>query len=189
MYSHRHSNLADNKSIDDLMHEKDAPNCDYILQVIPLMHKFFLGKESVSPIFLFKKDDAIMPVRVPADLLGNEESKEELSLLIKTLVDTYKPESFCLISEAWLYKVNDCENPEEANQIISDYKKGIKNPKLVSEECVVFHYTEINPDNSSSRWMGSMPIHRGADENISKFGTVKWIHSDGNKQILGKFAF
>lgn len=188
MYSRRQTNLTGDTSLDEIMNEDNAPNCDYILRIIFLMNKFLLGKEGVSPIFFCKKDDTVMPIKVPSNLLDNEETKDELVLLIKTAVETFKPESFCLITEAWSYKVKDCADAEEANNIISDYKNGIENPKLVKEECVVFNYTEVNSDNSRSRWLGSMPIHRGLDKKISKFGSVKWIKEEDSKSISGTFV-
>lgn len=186
---YRRSGLSGVTSLDEIMNENNAPNSKYISSIIKLMNETFINKESVPPIFLFEKEGSINPVKIPNKLLDSDEGKEELAILIQTAVETFKPESFCLITEAWIYKIEDCDNPEEAHQIIQNYKKGIQDPKLVREESITFSYSELNSDNSHSRWLGSMPIHRDSNEIITKFGPVKWVKAEGNKNLVGRFAF
>lgn len=188
MYSRRQTDLSGTVDLDDLMNDKDAPNCEYMGTLINFTKAHFLNKNGIPPVFLFEKEGQINPVQVPTDLVGSDSGKDELASLIETAIQTFKPESFCFVSEAWIYKVKDLEK-EEAQQAIADFKKGIASPNVVREECVTFAFTQVNSDGSHSRWIGSMPFHRGSDDKICKFDSVRWIKEEGQKKLEGRLVF
>lgn len=190
MYSNRQNNLETGNAsdFDDLMSEKDAPECVFIHELIVLTRETFLNKKGIPPAFLYEKEHKISAIQVPDELLDSQKGKDELSALIKNSVELIKPESFCLITESWIYKVKDHEK-EEAEQLIADYKNGINNPNVIREECVTFIFTQLNTDASYSHWCGIMPIHRDSDSNINKFDSVRWIKQGTSKQLEGRFVF
>lgn len=175
-------------NLDNFMNEKDSPDCEYIGALIEFTKKIFLNKNGIPPVFLFEKEGQINPMQIPTDLVGSDSGKDELASLIETAIQTFKPESFCLVSEAWIYKVKDLEKGE-AQQAIADFKKGSTNLNVVREECVTFAFTQVNSDGSHSRWVGSMPFHRGADDKICKFDSVRWIKEEGEKKLEGRLVF
>lgn len=188
MYSKRQTDLSGDTDLDTLMNEKNAPDCNYIGKVILFTENMFLGKLGIPPAFIFEKEHEIHHIVVPAHLLDSENGKDELADLIATAVALYKPESFCFISEAWIYKVKDLDK-EEAQQSIADFKKGITSPNVVREECITFAFTQVNSDRSHSRWIGSMPFYRGLDDKICKFDTVRWIKEAGSNKLEGRLVF
>lgn len=188
MYGIRQDKPTDGPDLDELMNEKEAPNCEYIGTLIDFTKKTFLNKDGVPSVFLFEKEGQINPIQVPLDLLGSDSGKDDLAKLIESSIQTFKPDSFCLISEAFIYKVKDLEK-EELQQAIADFNKGIASPNVVREECVIFAFTQVNSDGSHLRWVGSMPFHRGADDKIIKFDSVRWIKEEGDKKLEGRLIF
>jgi hypothetical protein len=184
----KQADLSGATNLDNFMNEKDAPDCEYIGVLIELTKNIFINKNGIPPVFLFEKEGQINHVQVPNDLVGSDSGKDELASLIETAIQTFKPESFCFVSEAWIYNVKDLEK-EEAKQAIAEFKKGITNINVVREECVTFAFTQVNSDGSHSRRVGSMPFHRGADDKICKFDSVRWIKEEGEKKLEGRLVF
>jgi hypothetical protein len=164
----------------------DAPYMEYITPLIKFTAEMFHSKKGVPPIFIMEKDGDIQPIKVPPSLIDSEEGKEELSLMIANAVATFQPDSHCFVAEAWMYKMEDFDNKEEAMKAYSDFKKGIPCDKIIKVEAVTFTLTKINFDKSQERWMGSMPFSRGSDNSISSFDPVKWIKEGGSNKFEAK---
>lgn len=164
----------------------DAPDIEYIRPLIEFTKSNFINKKSVPPIFLYEKDGDVQPVRVPVQLINSEEGKNDLSNLIASAVSSFKPDSYCFISETWVYKLEELDSKEEAMKAVADFKKGIPSDKVTREEVVTFAVTKINSDASLDRWMGNMPINRGSDDSITSFDSVRWIKAAGAKKLEGR---
>ena len=164
----------------------DAPDMEYIAPLIKFTKEMFHNKKGVPPVFIMEKDGDIQPIKVPSSLIDSEEGKDELSLLITSAVATFQPDSHCFVSEAWVYKMEDFDNQEEAMKAYSDFKKGIPCDKITKVEVVTFVVTKINSDKSQERWIGSMPFSRGSDDSISSFDPVQWIKEEGSNKLEGR---
>jgi hypothetical protein len=146
----------------------------------------FLNKTGIPPVFIYEKDGDIQPIKVPSSLIDSEGGKDALSLMISQAVAVFKPNSHCFISEAWMYKMDDFDSKEEAMEAFAAFKKGVPNAKIAKIEGVTLAFTRINSDNSQTRWMGTMPFSRGADDKISSFDSVKWIKSEVETTLEGR---
>jgi|688.fasta_scaffold605544_1 hypothetical protein len=164
----------------------DSPDSAYINDIVELTKSFFINKRGVSPAFLYEKDGEIQLIKVPEHLLDNDKGKDDLSDLMTTAVNTFNPESYCLICEAWAYTMDDFASKEEAVEAFVNFKKGIPSDKITKKEVVTFAFTKVNTDKTLDRWVGNMPIKRDSEDMISGFDDIIWIKDEGDKKLEGR---
>lgn len=166
----------------------DAPDVEFLPPLIDLTRKSFLNKHGIPPVFLMEKNGDIQPIMVPSNLVNSEAGKDDLANLMEAAVNSFKPDSHCFISEAWMYKMADFDNKEDALKALEDFKSGIPCDNIQKIEGLVFSFTKINSDSSTEKWVGTMPFHRDSADKISSFEPMKWIKQEGEHTFEGRFV-
>lgn len=154
-----------------------GPNIEFINLLIEFMKSSFINKPGIPPVFIYEKNGHVQHITVPISLLGSD-NKKDLDDLIGSAVSAFKPDSYCFVSEAWLYRVNNISNAEEAAALLADFKKGKKSDDVVCVEGVMLSVSKVNSDGSTERWIGTVPLSYGTDGNIIGFDSVKWIKEE-----------
>jgi hypothetical protein len=173
-------------SLSSIPFDDAAPEEAYLAKLVEYTRMIFLNKKGIPPVFIYEKNGDIHTIKVPSSLIDDEEGKDALALMIGQAVETFKPNSHCFVSESWMYKMDDFDTKEEAMAAFVAFKKGVPNTKIAKIEVVTLAFTRINPDNSQTRWMGTMPFSRDADDKISSFEPMKWIKSEGEAKLTGR---
>jgi len=171
------------------MESDNAPDADYINALVKHTKSFFINKSGIPPVFIYHKDNDIKLIQVPVELLESSEGKDEMSELIGGVVATISPDSYCFVSESWIYKMQNFESTEAAMQAVADFKKGIPSDNIKREETVTFAFTQLNPDKSADRWLGTLPFFRDVSDKISSFGSILWVKEDSDKKFEGRLVF
>ena len=115
----------------------------------------------VSPMFVLHGKEEVIPILAQ---LGDEESKEKVSKLVRTMIKSHEIEFYTFISESWYYKANKLEGALPPSKhpdrkeclVISGFRKDGEQKMIMlpferKEKKIIFE-ERVETDNAESRF-------------------------------------